>query len=935
MEETERSHSPDEIFLFGPFKLFRAKRLLTHADRPVRLGARAFDILIALVERAEQPVTKEQLVAIAWPHTYVEESNLRVHIAALRKVFSQQEGGDRFIINIAGLGYLFSAPVTRTQTIVPTVPKPASSETPTAPTVIGRSQAIATITSEVSRRRLITITGPAGVGKTSVARCVGDAMQSEGSLRVVIVSLSPLEDGALLPNVIASALDVAVLADDPVANLTAFLTNKRLLLVLDNCEHVLDHVVRLVDQLLQAAPGLRILATSREPLAQQEEWVFRLLPLAVPIMQPTMTAAQAIAYPAVELFVARARSTSSDFEFTDAQAGPVSAICAHLDGLPLAIELVASRVDLFGNGQMAGGLEERLILSVRQARGESRQQSIRAALDWSYELLSPVEQIVLARFSIFRGAFSLQSAVNLAAYGAISEEEVLDAIASLTSKSLILTEVGRPFPLYRLLFVTRTYAAEKLEVQQGRNDAKRHHAMHFQNLLSKAQLQWETMTRDQWLEAYGHTTDDVRAALDWSFSGEGDLAIAASLIIASLPFGFQMSLLDEFRQRGERALSLLSKSGSDPPLHELRLASALALNALNSLADPDITVPIFERVERLSSRIDDTRYQIEPLVARAIYSLETGDIAKALESVRRLATLAKEARDPLAMLLGDRVGAQAYQLAGEYERARSLAQAVINHPARAIPLVYSTTSIDRRVSMRIVQARCLWIEGRGEEALSVIDDALALARKEGPLATTFVLAMGSCPLAFWSGDEISIYNHIEELLDVAHRYIFERWSRLAECYGNAFNRQYRPRVLFQVPRDARPVSQMQEELLATVDPHYVSPSLLARAKEGLCGWCGPEVLRLGGEQLLQSRATGRHAQARELFDAAIAASAQQGALAWELRATSSIGRLDTAEADRSVASERLADILLRLEGKHEGGDVSTARSLLMALSTPQ
>jgi predicted ATPase/DNA-binding winged helix-turn-helix (wHTH) protein len=570
VEQTEHPHSVGDVFEFGQFRLFPASRLLIAANQPVRLGARAFDILLALVERAGEPVSKDTLVAVAWPHTLVEESNLRVHIAALRKLFQGYPDGGRCIVNIAGLGYLFAVPVMRARAALPPEPDQRQADRDCMPSIVGRGALVASVLARIGEKRCMTITGPAGVGKSCVALCVAQEARLALGLETVFVDLSQGRDAALLPEAIARALKVELSTDNPVASLMSALGGRSLLMVLDTCEPMAGAVAALAGQILQLAQGVTILATSREPLMVQGEWVCRLPTLAFPAAGQALTAAQALTYPAVQLFVERARDSCGWFEFDDGQAARIAALCAHLDGLPLAIELAASRLDLFGQAGVRGEMEERLLLSIRHGGAAPRQETLRAALDWSYALLSDREQAVMQRLSIFAGPFSLRSAVHMAIHGGMSESDVLDAMASLTAKSLVVTQANGPLLLYRLFHVTRTYCAEKQDTARGMGPARRRHAMHLHDVLSEARQRWDCISREQWFETYGHLEQDVRKALDWSLSPEGDAAFADGLLAVSQPFAGAVPLAGGLPQCHELARVNSSVEGA-PPLFDRRL----------------------------------------------------------------------------------------------------------------------------------------------------------------------------------------------------------------------------------------------------------------------------------------------------------------------------------------------------------------------------
>lgn len=910
----------EETLRFGAFELFRGPRILLRDGMRVRIGGRALDVLTALVERGGEVVTKRELLALAWPHSLVDESNLRVHIAALRKLLGTGLGGDRFIVNVSGQGYLFAAPVARMQ------PSPAplresrtSTEVrqslPDYPShLVGRENEIFDIAAQLRKHRLVTLVGPAGVGKSAVAIATGDSLSR--SQRVVVVDLAGAETFDQVGRLLASVLDVSANADEPLSRLIALLSDRPTLIILDNCERVIEATSATAEALLREAPLVHFLITSREPLLTSSERVVRLHPLSAPAPVSTLDAETALKYPAVRLFVDRATAGSDSFRFTNAEASSVAEICRRLDGLPLAIELVAARVDLFGISALATDLGQRLMLAARGSRTSNpRQQSIRAALDWSYDLLSPAEKLIFCRFSIFRGSFTLEAAVSVLADGDITTEAVLEAISLLSARSLLSTDTSGSMILYRLLQITRTYATEKLEQRHEVPALARRHAIYFRDHLAHAAIQWETMSRSQWLEEHGYAIDDVRAALDWSFSPAGDLSIAAPLISTSIPFGLQFSLIDEFKKRAE--VALLALEGKGAPVAELRVLGALIQVALNTSINFASFQDLFLKVDALSAQIDEIRFKVETPLGRVVYLIENGDFLGALDHVTKVSGEVRRVEDPLAILATDRIVAQALHYAGNFQQARAVAERVIRHPAKAIPLIYSQASIDRQVSMRVVMARSLWIEGKVDQARRLMSETMEIVYKDGPLPIVFALATGGCLIALWCGDEANARSYIDDLISYGRRYELDRWLRFGEDYATIFSQRHLPArygdgLALELPE---PITTMHQTTLATLDPRIVDAKLIAHAEAGRCGWCNPEILRIAGERQLarEAPALGR---AEAMFEAARRNAREMSALSWELRAAASLGRLWMRMDRARDASAMLADVLERMpEGR--------------------
>src|SRR5882757_1432794 len=452
---------------FGPYRLLAAQRLLLERDKPVRLGSRAFDILAALVERAGEVVGKEQLIARVWPQTFVEESNLKIQVSALRRALGDGQGGNRYVITVSGRGYNFVAPVRREEpsraSPPPTVASPATHNLPFAVTrMIGRDDAVVALVARLSRQRLVTVLGPGGIGKTTVALAVAERMIASYEHGVWLVDLAPLSDPRLVPSAVATVLGLEIRTEDPLAALVAAVRDNRMLLLLDNCEHVIDAAAGLAAALLSGAPGVSVLATSREPLGLAGEREYRLASLGIPQASSGLTASEAAAFPAVQLFVERASAIVEDFALTDANASAVVEICRRLDGLPLDIEFAAPRVEVLGVEGLAARLDGSLqLLGTRRRTTMPRHRTMRAVVDWSYGLLSEDEQAFLRSLGIFAGGFTAEAAAAVVPDAAKTRNSAIDRLADLVAKSLVVVDASGAQPRFRLLDTTRAYTTEK------------------------------------------------------------------------------------------------------------------------------------------------------------------------------------------------------------------------------------------------------------------------------------------------------------------------------------------------------------------------------------------------------------------------------------------------------------------------------------------
>jgi predicted ATPase/DNA-binding winged helix-turn-helix (wHTH) protein len=534
----DRAAAPAErAIAFGPFRLLPTRRLLLQDGERVHLGSRALEILLALVERHGQLVSKSELMARVWPDTFVEEGNLKVQVAGLRRALGDSRGTNRYLATIPGRGYRFVAPVSVTDEISAQRAAEAAQELP-APVaaIIDRADSVGAIAAQLAHQRFITIVGPGGIGKTTVALAVARGLIDRYEHGVRFIDLASVTDPRLVPDAFVTGLGLAIGAETSLPGLMAALADKRMLLVLDNCEHVIEAAATLVFGLLNGTPGLQILATSREPLRAESEHVHRLPPLAIPPASPQLTAAEALRFPAVQLFVERAAATSSTFSFGDKEAPLVADVCRRLDGIPLAIELAAARVDALGVWSLALHLDEPLhLLTAGRRAAPPRHHSLRAMLDWGNDLLPEPERIVLRRLAIFTGGFTLEAASAVAAGAKIAQADVVEHVANLVAKSLIAADVTGTAPRYRLLGTTRAYALEKL-LESGEFEEVGHcHARWARDRAPRADQERSMRASAERLAACGRLIDKAGALRDWASSrtGSSRLGYPASPLPAS------------------------------------------------------------------------------------------------------------------------------------------------------------------------------------------------------------------------------------------------------------------------------------------------------------------------------------------------------------------------------------------------------------------
>jgi predicted ATPase/DNA-binding winged helix-turn-helix (wHTH) protein len=473
---TRGSAASADAVIFGPFSLIPTERLLLKSGKPVPLGSRALDILIVLIERPGELVSKAELMARVWPSVNVVDGNLTVHMTALRRTLADGKDGNRYIVTVPGRGYCFVSTVTRERRVRDADDLLAHGNLP-APVrpLVGRLDVVTSLMARILEERLLTIIGPGGVAKTAVAVTVSQALTPLFNDGFFMVDLASLRDSRLVATAVAASLGLVTESEWTSTRLAGALENRSTLLVIDNCEHLIDSVAALVVDLLRLLPGLRILATSREPLHVEGECVCRLSGLESPPAHDSLSAADALAFPAVQLFVEHAEHWG--FRLEDFDASDVAQICRRLDGIPLALKLAAAHVSTLGIRGILARLDGTFSLLTSSHRSSPmRQQSVLASIEWSYRLLTNTERLTLHRLSLFDGEFTLGAACKIGADAGFSEHELIDIVRALATKSLILVDAIKSEPHLRLSEMTRVFARRKLAVSRketvsGRREA--------------------------------------------------------------------------------------------------------------------------------------------------------------------------------------------------------------------------------------------------------------------------------------------------------------------------------------------------------------------------------------------------------------------------------------------------------------------------------
>lgn len=540
---------------FPGWEIRPSERRLLVDDRTVPVGGRAFDVLLALVVRRDRVVGKDELLAAAWPGRVVEENNLSVQVAALRKLL-----GPDVIVTVSGIGYRLGVSPAGTSPFHPSTsvsaaataiaaepPPPLVAEAPPRrpPDLVGRDDDLERLGEQVGRAPLVTLVGPGGVGKTALAReafARRAALQLEGTAWIDLAPLSAADD---VVSHVARALGVDLHSPAneaaAAASLGAALSRVRALVALDNCEHVRDAVARLLAAAIPGAPGVRWLATSQVPLHVAGEVVDRLAPLAVPDARVDPVAA--MEFGSVALFARRAAASDGRFRLDTNTVDAVCRLCAELDGVPLALEMAAARVATLGLARTLEQVHARLRLR-RPADGPERHRTLASVYEWSHGLLSEVEQVVFRRLEPFVGGFRLEMALPVVMDedgGVVDDWAAADAIAALVDRSLLQRTLDAP-DRFHLLESARDFARARLDEAGERDEVHARHAGALAAWFETAHDDAERLPDADFDARYRTERDNLREALRHAVTAISDAGTLARLVAGT-------AMLDAFRFR--------------------------------------------------------------------------------------------------------------------------------------------------------------------------------------------------------------------------------------------------------------------------------------------------------------------------------------------------------------------------------------------------
>jgi len=934
-----------KIASFGPFRLYVTERLLEKNGTALKIGSRALDLLIMLLENAPEVVSKHDLMQRVWGNLVVDEVSLRFHVAALRKQLGHVGSSAGFITNIPGRGYCFAGAVSWAEAGPSKRVRTAASQLPREPLLmVGRDNAVRELSALLKKQRFVSIVGAGGIGKTTIALTLAYRMLTEFQDGARFLDLGAVEDSRLLASLLASQLGLVTVSDQPLPVILAFLRERRMLLVFDSCEHLIEATAALAETIFCNAPQVHILVTSREALRAEGEQVHHLPPLECPPYTELLTATQALGFPAVQLFVKQAAHSVHAFELTDADAPIVAEICRRLDGIALALELAASRVGVHGIRGTAALLDKQFRLLWHGRRTAlPRHQTLSATLDWSYNLLTPTEQLVLRRAAVFVGGLSLQAALAVIAES-LPPAELTETLATLVDKSL-LTSDRTAATCYRLLDTTRAYAWQKLTESGEDLKVLRRHCEHMILASERFSATIWAPPRPESIHFFVSNLGNLRAALEWSFSADGDPTLGAKLAGASACLFFQAGLLPECASWTERALGVLDTSNQGTRL-ELELLAFFTSSLMVTRGNgPPIHTALIRAVG-IAERLKTGPMQLYFLHALYKWQIRSGDLRGIKELTDRVETVAKQVADPLADAIAHGFFAVTSFFTGANREVRRHAHIALTAPVHLSKLNLASFGHLHRV--RSTLARNFWILGYPEQGAATAEEAVQEAENLNHPVTLCYILMSCVIVPLETGDWKRAEELIHRLSNIATKHHLLTYARASVGWQGrlAVSRGDLPRgiellqtALAALREDGYelyrpPLSVALAEGLANAGQHELACSTICEAVT----WAETrgrileliDLLRVKGE-ILTSMSKQDTSEGEACLLQSLQLARERGLLSLELRTGISLARLWADRSQRDNALALLAPIFNQFSEGFRTRDLVAAANFLRQL----
>jgi predicted ATPase len=803
---------------------------------------------------------------------------------------------------------------------------------------------VARLSKHLMESRLVTVVGPGGVGKTTVALAVAHQLAETFAGAVLFVDFSMLSEPRLVATALATMLGLPVQSETPTPALVQFLKRRRLLLILDTCEHLIDAVAEMAMAIISAAPQTRILATSREALRLDGEHVYRLDTLPCPEEESILASAALQQYAATQLFIERATANGAKLDLDEPAAAIVCDICRKLDGVALAIELAARRVDSYGLEQTAALLDQRLGLLWQGSRSSPpRHKTLHATLEWSYELLSVLERAVLRRLTVFVGHFTLDAALEVTSDAKVDRRLVVGAIDSLVEKSMVAARPLGAMMRYRLLDATRAYVLELGDADSEMTPLAARHASYYRRWLERTGNEWSSLSTGMDRAPHFNALNNVRAALNWSFGEFGDTGLGIGLAAAAAPVLRAMGLMPECRRWAERALAALddtTRGGSE----EMQLQASVGLALMFASGHSDAAFAALRRSLDIAEARGDRLNEARLLGQLTFYHLRGGEFRACREYAERCSAIASTLDDPGVSALAHTLMGIAFSILGALPEAhRELNAALEIGRSPASRAVFFGFDHHHWAEIALVSTR--WMRGYTEETRRAIDQAFKDAEAmHHPVAWAIVL--NAVAVLLWVGDLDVAERRLDWFISRARSSSFTPYFHIGHAFKGelAIRRGDFDAGVEAIQDHLSKLHEARYELfttrlqivlaggLASSDRVPAALTLLAAVEQtiDMSGYLTylPELLRVKGAILLSCQ---QAVEAESSFFRSLEVSRTHGSRVWELKTAVDLAELWVAQGKAAEAREFLQPILAGVAPDMSVEDLKAGRMLLFRL----
>jgi predicted ATPase len=812
-----------------------------------------------------------------------------------------------------------------------------------ATNVIGREDVIDLICDDVKRGGLTSILGAGGIGKTTVALAVAERAIGSYADGIWLVDFASLHDPSLVCGSIANAVGLNVHSADVQNALSRYLRDRKMLLILDNCEHMAEAISSSIRQIVAKAPGISVLATSRTALRVDREHAHRLPGLDIPLDDLELTANSALKFSAIQLFVDRARERQEDFVLNDADAPVVVDICRKLDGIALAIELAAMRIDVFGLRNLRTQLDDRFRILAGRRGGLERHRTMAATLDWSYGLLSEQEADLLQTVSVFAGSFDVDDAST--AFD-VPREDAADMLSALASQSLLVVDAAEQHVMYRPLESTRAYCLAKLSASGREPEVRLRHAQHTWRRLERAEGELQESHLPQLGLMRRRLLADLRAALAWLGAAPAHRILLINLTAAATTLWNQLTLTDESRIHLIRAIAELHDAGMSGTSVEMNLQLKLAGALLFTRGNVQSVREAVSHALRIANLLSDQTAQLQCMRLMATHQLFSGHPKAATQTLEDFLSIAST-EDPAAYPEGETHLGVGEIFTGKLPLARRRMERLsANMREDFIDSTFTQYQYSNSVVSMLVLSHAQWLTDSPDIAIATMNHVVEHASSAGHELSYSIALAWDCMLSLWAGRWNDCERQATMLQELCERHGIVMWRPVATfCRGTAAGHR---------TKDLSEAIELMEEAIADFKaighlarmPYYIAVLAEALSRQGRVAeavekvhealalaeaqderWCLPEILRLQASiDLVQ----GLQDMAEDLLLKSIATADAIHSATWRLRACNDLARLWHSHSRGSEALQLLQTTLDAVSGS-TGPDIVTAHAILSRL----